>query len=133
MMSQGAKMSVLFDSNKKYKPQGDRALANFQLLESTMRSTHKEFGPKERHWYVANIAVDPSCNGQGMGRELMEPVHSLADELAIPACYLESGERNIGFYQKMGYQIVHEGVLVDAQDEIQREKFACMVRYLPQK
>ncbi len=62
------------------------------------------FHPKEPHWYLPLIGVDPARQGQRIGDQLMK--HGLArcdarQELA----YLESSTpRNISFYERFGFQ-----------------------------
>ena len=54
-------------------------------------------------WYLSIIAVDPTMQGQGLGRKLLEPTLAEADR-AGAICYLETfGESNLGFYQRPGF------------------------------
>lgn len=65
---------------------------------------HKTHAPGA-HWYVQVMAVDPSAQGQGFCRTLMEVVSTLADARDVP-CYLEaSGDRNVSIYERFGYQV----------------------------
>lgn len=64
--------------------------------------------PREPHWYLPQIGVDPSAQGQGIGAALME--HSLArcdEEQAL--AYLEASKpENIPFYQRHGFEVTGE-------------------------
>lgn len=57
-------------------------------------------------WYLSIIAVDPILQGQGLGRKLLEPTLAEADRAGVN-CYLETfGDRNLGFYQRLGFTAV---------------------------
>jgi len=61
------------------------------------------------HWYLWAIGVDPSDQGKGIGGKLMQPVLASAHAADTP-CYLEThNEKNIHFYEKHGFNVVHEG------------------------
>jgi ribosomal protein S18 acetylase RimI-like enzyme len=61
------------------------------------------------HWYLMALGVDPPYQGQGIGGRLLQPALVRADEERIP-CYLETQtERNVGFYQQRGFNVVSEG------------------------
>jgi GNAT superfamily N-acetyltransferase len=54
-------------------------------------------------WYLSILAVDPSAQGQGLGRKLLEPAIAEADRLSA-TCYLETfTPRNISFYERLGF------------------------------
>jgi ribosomal protein S18 acetylase RimI-like enzyme len=62
----------------------------------------------EPHWYVAAIGVDPDSQGMGFGSVLMELGIARADRDKAPI-YLETEtERNVGFYQKLGFDVIEE-------------------------
>jgi ribosomal protein S18 acetylase RimI-like enzyme len=58
------------------------------------------FHPKEPHWYLPLIGVDPAHQSKGLGDRLM--VHPLArcDADGVPAYLESSNPRNITFYQR---------------------------------
>ena len=65
----------------------------------------------EPHWYLWVLGVDPDAQGQGIGGRLLKPVLARADESGT-ACYLETEtESNVGFYERRGFDVVHEGVV----------------------
>lgn len=84
-------------------------------LEAYCKKIHVKYGPKEKHWMIKFVGVDPSYNGIGFGRELMELIHSLADKLSMD-CYLECGTYNIGFYKKLGYSELAREMIPDSVD-----------------
>ncbi|CAB9498365.1 N-acetyltransferase [Seminavis robusta] len=76
---------------------------------------HFEHGPKGKHWFVHMVGVVPDHQGQGMGKELMAKLNDMADKMN-QAMYLEAGERNRRFYEKMGFVVQHTVTLEDPDD-----------------
>ena len=62
------------------------------------------FHPKEPHWFLPVIGVDPSRQGQRLGDQLM--IHALArcDADRLPAYLESSNPRNIPFYERHGFE-----------------------------
>ena len=65
-----------------------------------------ELHPKERHWYLFAIGVDPRHQNEGLGSMLMK--HALPKVDADGAlAYLESSSpRNVPFYERHGFEVV---------------------------
>jgi GNAT superfamily N-acetyltransferase len=62
------------------------------------------FHPREPHWYLPLIGVDPSWQGNGYGAALMRHALSRCDRDGAPA-YLEStNPRNITLYERHGFE-----------------------------
>lgn len=60
--------------------------------------------PREPHWYLALLGVDPRFQGQGVGHALLRPVLARCDEEGHPA-YLETQkEENLAFYARFGFE-----------------------------
>ena len=60
--------------------------------------------PRQPHYYLFLIGVDPASQGGGIGRALVETVLRECDADDLPA-YLESGnERNLSFYRRLGFE-----------------------------
>lgn len=58
--------------------------------------------------HVINIAVDPSRQGEGFGRQLMEHLIAIAASLGIMAMTLEVRESNIAaraLYESLGFEV----------------------------
>ena len=86
------------------------AFSRFLSAVNEMERLHEEQVP-ERHWYLMILGVDPARQGQGVGSALLAPGLSRADADGLP-CYLETmKERNVPFYQRHGFQVLHEGNL----------------------
>ena len=60
--------------------------------------------PREPHWYLPMIGVDPARHGQGYGAALMSHVLQQCDRAHAPA-YLEStNPRNVSLYRRHGFE-----------------------------
>ncbi len=73
---------------------------------------HAISGP---HWYLWGLGVEPSCQHQGLGGQLIQPVLARADRAGLP-CYLETtNDVNLPFYEKHGFTIMSDGVVPGTQ------------------
>jgi ribosomal protein S18 acetylase RimI-like enzyme len=71
-----------------------------RLITETQRAH-----PKDPHWYLAVLGVDPSAQGRGVGAQLLQPVLERLDH-EERAGYLEtSKERNIAWYARQGFEL----------------------------
>jgi GNAT superfamily N-acetyltransferase len=62
--------------------------------------------PKEPHWYLPMIGVDPKAQGKGLGAALMRYAVGRCDQDRAPA-YLETANpRNIPLYQRFGFEVM---------------------------
>jgi GNAT superfamily N-acetyltransferase len=60
------------------------------------------------HWYLLLLAVDPSCQGRGLGAALLRDIASRVDAGGQP-CYLETTRPgNVALYEKHGYSVLRE-------------------------
>ena len=58
------------------------------------------------HFYLEAVGVEPSHQGKGLGRTLVQAGISRADETRVP-CYLETyNPNNLGFYGSLGFSVV---------------------------
>jgi len=73
-------------------------------LGTRVQEVHRRLA-RRPHWYLMALGVEPSKQGQGIGGALIEPILSRADADGLP-CYLETfHERNLPFYEKLGFRI----------------------------
>lgn len=73
-------------------------------LERFMVKRH----PREPHWYLFVLGVDPAAQGGGLGGALLRRLGERADAAGV-ASYLETDEeRNVGLYRRHGYDVVDE-------------------------
>ena len=64
----------------------------------------------EPHWYTMVVGVDPSAQGLGLGRALLQPVLDRARVSGHP-CYLETAQpENVPFYQHLGFRVLRDVV-----------------------
>jgi GNAT superfamily N-acetyltransferase len=75
-------------------------------------------------WYLSIVAVDPTAQGQGLGRKLLEPTIAEADRVST-TCYLETfSPRNLAFYERLGFTTEARFA-----EPTTGEDYAVMVRY----
>lgn len=64
--------------------------------------------PRERHWYLQLLVVDPPLQRCGIGGMLQRPVLARADEEGLP-CYVETqNPDNLPYYGRFGYEVVEK-------------------------
>jgi ribosomal protein S18 acetylase RimI-like enzyme len=74
----------------------------------TVLSCFEKRHPKDTHYYLEFIGVDPIQQGKGLGSSLLNDLSSRADQEKV-GCYLEtSNARNVPLYQRFGYETVAE-------------------------
>jgi ribosomal protein S18 acetylase RimI-like enzyme len=65
-----------------------------------------KFHPKEPHWYLPMIGVDPAQQNKGCGAMLMRHALAVCDREGLPAYLESSNPRNITLYLRHGFEIV---------------------------
>jgi GNAT superfamily N-acetyltransferase len=80
---------------------------NLVRLVSVLQLIEKKH-PRDPHYYLAVLGVEPEMQGRGFGGALMQPVLAGCDRDWIPA-YLESSKRrNVVLYERHGFEVVEE-------------------------
>ncbi|MBX5452108.1 GNAT family N-acetyltransferase [Thermogemmatispora sp.] len=93
---------------------GPRGLWRLGLTERYAAQQHA-FHTHGPHWYLWALGVDPPYQGQGIGSALLRVVCQQADAHHLP-CYLETqNPRNVGFYERHGFQVVSETAIPHGQ------------------
>lgn len=78
----------------------DALLSTFEK----MQQSH----PREAHWYLPQIGVDPNAQGKGIGAALMRHALARCDREETLA-YLEASKpENVPFYQRHGFEVTGE-------------------------
>lgn len=68
--------------------------------------------PRDPHWYLETMGVDPRVQRQGLGGRLLKPVLELADRDQVD-CYLETAEpRNAEYYARHGFLVENPALQV---------------------
>jgi ribosomal protein S18 acetylase RimI-like enzyme len=78
----------------------------------------EEHMPAEPLWYLDQLGVDPSRQGEGLGRALVQFGLDRAAAAGLPAFLETAKERNLGFYASLGFSVVDEGTVPDGGPRI---------------
>jgi len=82
----------------------------FLSANGNMERIHKQRVPVA-HWYLLVVGVAPELQGHGLGSALVREGLARADEGGHP-CYLEtSDERNVAFYERLGFVVLERASL----------------------
>jgi ribosomal protein S18 acetylase RimI-like enzyme len=88
--------------------EGGAEQGRLPALDSLMSQMAKAH-PRERHWYLPLIGVDPVCQGEGIGSALLRHAIDRIDESDCPLAYLEASDpATVGFYRRVGFEPVGE-------------------------
>jgi GNAT superfamily N-acetyltransferase len=60
------------------------------------------------HYYVRDVGVLPSRQGQGLGSALLRPTLERCDREGLPAYLEASSERNAALYERLGFRVTRE-------------------------
>lgn len=87
---------------------GWRALSRMAMMEGFAARMHHRHAPMP-HWYLAQIGVEPSRQGRGIGSGLLQSMLARIDAEQV-WCYLETAKHaNVGFYERHGFRVVGDG------------------------
>jgi ribosomal protein S18 acetylase RimI-like enzyme len=79
----------------------ERKGAMFSIFEQ-MDAVH----PREAHWHLPLIGVDPAHQGRGIGSALLSHVLNVCDGQKV-SVYLEAtSSRNVALYERHGFEAV---------------------------
>jgi GNAT superfamily N-acetyltransferase len=70
--------------------------------------------PRELHYYLPFIGVDPVWQGRGIGGALLAPILRRCDEERMPAFLEASTARNRVLYERHGFAVTEEFKLGDS-------------------
>ncbi|MFI0976265.1 GNAT family N-acetyltransferase [Streptomyces sp. NPDC021093] len=87
---------------------GDRAAA-FEAAEQAL-APHR---PQEPVWFLNTVAVSPEAQGQGLGSAVLAPGIEAAARAGHPAFLETSSERNVAFYEGLGFTVTADIQLPD--------------------
>jgi ribosomal protein S18 acetylase RimI-like enzyme len=64
--------------------------------------------PREPHWYLFAIGVDPAHQGRGIGSTLLRAVLAQCDARGEPAYLEASTPENARLYERHGFAVLHD-------------------------
>jgi predicted GNAT family N-acyltransferase len=69
--------------------------------------------PKDAHWHVGPVAIEPGFQGKGHGAALMSAVNARIDKFPTMA-YLETDRRDtVGFFQRFGFKAMADAGILE--------------------
>jgi len=68
----------------------------------------EEVHPKEKHFYLQFLGVDPDHQGKGVGSSLIKPILHICDRESCGAYLETSKEKNLGFYERHGFVVSNQ-------------------------
>jgi ribosomal protein S18 acetylase RimI-like enzyme len=66
----------------------------------------ERYHPRDPHWYLPFIGVDPSQQGKGYGSALMKHTLDACDRDHAPAYLESSNPKNIPLYERHGFELL---------------------------
>jgi len=81
--------------------QGLRVVRRWGLVFEALARVH----PREPHWYLATLGVDPEAQGRGVGSALLARWLEGVDEDALPAWLETDRQANVAFYRRAGFEV----------------------------
>jgi ribosomal protein S18 acetylase RimI-like enzyme len=64
--------------------------------------------PKDAHWHLAFIGVDPAQHGRGIGAALMRHTLAVVDAQHLHAYLESSNPANVSLYRRHGFEVIRE-------------------------
>ncbi|MFD6780463.1 GNAT family N-acetyltransferase [Streptomyces diastaticus] len=69
--------------------------------------------PQEPAWFLDTVAVSPEAQGRGLGSAVLVPGIEEAGQAGCPAFLETSSERNVRFYERLGFRVTAAVTLPD--------------------
>jgi ribosomal protein S18 acetylase RimI-like enzyme len=89
---------------------GKEVMGRISSFGDYAAAIHHRHAP-DPHWHLTPIAVDPTQQGKGYARLLLQNMLSRLDKEHMP-CYLETqSEKNVAIYRKYGFEVVEQGII----------------------
>jgi ribosomal protein S18 acetylase RimI-like enzyme len=68
--------------------------------------TMEQYHPKEPHWYLAMIGVDPARQGRGYGSAILKESLKRCDQDGVMAYLESSNPKNVPLYERHGFEVL---------------------------
>jgi len=81
--------------------QGLRVARRWGLVFEALARVH----PREPHWYLSTLGVDPTAQGRGVGTALLAHWLAGVDADALPAWLETDRQANVAFYRRAGFEV----------------------------
>ena len=78
---------------------GLRRLGRGAAIAEALQKAH----PRENHFYLYFMAVDPALQGRGLGASILGATLARIDEIGLPAYLENSNPRNTRLYERAGF------------------------------
>jgi ribosomal protein S18 acetylase RimI-like enzyme len=82
-------------------------------MERRYDELRQELAPKP-HLYLALLAIDPACQGQGFASALVRPMLQRLDETGLPAYVETQNLKNVAMYRRFGFNLLQEDAMPGA-------------------
>jgi ribosomal protein S18 acetylase RimI-like enzyme len=86
---------------------GAGAFRRFLAIDADVKRRHAAELTAPHH-VIDILAVDPAAHGRGIGSALLGAYLGAVDQLQAPAYLITHNPRNVGFYQRAGFQVIRE-------------------------
>jgi GNAT superfamily N-acetyltransferase len=92
-------MSTPADYTARIEKASGRYAERFAELDAAFEADH----PKDPHWHLAFLAVDPDHQSHGLGEALMDHAHAWLDKQGVSAYLEATNADNQRVYRRHGY------------------------------
>ncbi len=93
---------------------GLKASKRFKPIGEFNTKMHKKHAPG-KHWYLETLGVDPKFQGKGIGSSLLNFKLKEIDLQGLPTYLETSTEKNVKFYEKMGFHVAEEVLIPETE------------------
>ena len=102
---------------KLFRKVGNSGVARMRAAGDYATSLRKK-NAGDKFLHLEMLVVEPKFQGMGFSRNLLEPMFERLDSQNLP-CYLETtSEKNVPFYQYLGFEVVDENTIPDSSVRI---------------
>jgi ribosomal protein S18 acetylase RimI-like enzyme len=71
---------------------------------SAMFGEMAAYHPRDPHWYLPTVGIEPHLHGKGLGSALLREALSRCDQEHMSAYLESSNPANVAFYQRLGFE-----------------------------